>query len=178
MVCVLLLVALLIPWLLGAGPAGAAEPGGELYIKRGCLGCHGASGRGGVGPALAHTALPLDAFVKQVRQPRGIMPPFPSEAVSEPELHAIHEYLRAVPPPAPRLRLELVRRPLPRPHREDLLPVVVATPQPPPPPAPPRAPKLSKEHEVLRLLRTRGGARNAVILAEILGRPKALRRPR
>ena len=106
MVCVLLLVALLIPWLLGAGPAGAAEPGGELYIKRGCLGCHGASGRGGVGPALAHTALPLDAFVKQVRQPRGIMPPFPSEAVSEPELHAIHEYLRAVPPPAPRLRAD------------------------------------------------------------------------
>jgi cytochrome c551/c552 len=106
MMHVLLLVPL-IAWLLGAAPAGAAEPGSELYIKRGCLGCHGATGRGGVGPALAHTALPLDAFVKQVRQPRGLMPPFPSAAVSDAELRAIHEYLRTAPPPAPRLRADV-----------------------------------------------------------------------
>ena len=45
--------------------AAAAEPGGELYILRGCLGCHGASGRGGVGPSLGKTPLPFDAFLKQ-----------------------------------------------------------------------------------------------------------------
>jgi len=93
---------------LAAASAVAAEPpGSELYILRGCLGCHGASGRGGVGPPLAQTPLPLEGFTAQVRKPRGIMPPFPAEAVSDAELRAIHRYLREVAPPAPRLRAEV-----------------------------------------------------------------------
>ena len=31
----------------------AEETGEPLYIVKGCLGCHGASARGGVGPSLA-----------------------------------------------------------------------------------------------------------------------------
>ena len=86
------------------GPADAVEsPSGEyLYIARGCLGCHGASGEGGVGPTLARTGLPFDAFLDQVRAPRGIMPAFPAEAVTEAELRTIYGYVRELAsPPAP-----------------------------------------------------------------------------
>jgi len=78
-------------------------PSGErLFIAKGCMGCHGASGRGGVGPTLAGTALPFDAFVHQLREPRGIMPTFPPEAVSRDEAQAVYDYVRGVgPAPAP-----------------------------------------------------------------------------
>ena len=65
--------------------------GERLYISRGCLGCHGASARGGVGPALAATPLPFDAFLRQLRHPRDIMPEFPEEIVSEDDAEEIHE---------------------------------------------------------------------------------------
>lgn len=45
---------------------------------------------GGVGPALAGTPLPLDAFVGQLRHPRDIMPSFPEEVVSGEDPEAIH----------------------------------------------------------------------------------------
>jgi hypothetical protein len=72
-------------------------------------------------------------------------------------------------------RLELARRP-PRPRREE--PVAVMPPPPPPPRARPLAPRPAQERRILRLLRTPQGVRDAVLLAEILGRPKALRRNR
>ena len=78
-----------------------------LYISRGCLGCHGASGRGGVGPALAATPLPLNAFVGQLRHPRDIMPAFPEEIVSDEEAEEIHEYLQELTRDLPRLRADL-----------------------------------------------------------------------
>src|SRR6266498_405668 len=59
------------------------DQGSVLYIRKGCLGCHGASGRGGVGPALANTQLTPEAFVNQLRHPRGIMPPFHQRIVSD-----------------------------------------------------------------------------------------------
>jgi hydroxylamine dehydrogenase len=80
-----------------------------LYIQKGCLGCHGASARGGVGPSLAATALPLPAFLAQLRQPRGIMPAFPSEAVSDAEAEVIYGYLQQVPAAPARLRADLPR---------------------------------------------------------------------
>ncbi len=85
----------------------AADPGAELYIRKGCLGCHGASGRGGVGPTLANTQLPRDAFLQQVRRPRDIMPVFPPTVVSDDEVRSIREYLVKVAPPAPKLRVDL-----------------------------------------------------------------------
>lgn len=91
-----------------------AQDGERLFILKGCLGCHGASGRGGVGPALAQTPLTLEAFLRQVRRPRGIMPPFPPEAVSDADLRAIYTYLHQVPPARPRLRADLPRGELSR----------------------------------------------------------------
>jgi len=53
-------LVLLCPAMSTAQPSG---PGAELYIAKGCLGCHGASARGGVGPPLANTKLTVDPFV-------------------------------------------------------------------------------------------------------------------
>ena len=83
------------------------DSGERLYISRGCMGCHGASGRGGVGPALAGTPLPIDAFLGQIRHPRDIMPAFPEEVVSEEDAEEIHEYLQDLPRDLPRLRADL-----------------------------------------------------------------------
>jgi hydroxylamine dehydrogenase len=85
----------------------AAGTGERLYIEKGCLGCHGASGRGGVGPTLIQTPLAFAAFLRQVRTPRGVMPPFHERIVSDSELQIIYDYVRALPPAAPRLRREL-----------------------------------------------------------------------
>ncbi len=82
-------------------------PGAELYISKGCLGCHGASGRGGVGPPLANTKLTVDAFLAQLRHPREMMPPFHARIVSDSEAKAIHDYLASVPPAPARLRADL-----------------------------------------------------------------------
>jgi len=86
------LVAALVLLCPTTSPAQRPGPGAELYIAKGCLGCHGASGRGGVGPPLAVTKLTVDAFVGQLRHPRGIMPPFHARIVNDAEAQAIHAY--------------------------------------------------------------------------------------
>ena len=101
------LVAALVLLSSGIAVAQPSTPGAELYIAKGCLGCHGASGRGGVGPPLADTKLTRDAFLTQLRHPRGIMPPFPATIVSDADAREIQAYLQTVPPPAPRLRADL-----------------------------------------------------------------------
>jgi hydroxylamine dehydrogenase len=101
---VLVVAALLSPV---AASGQGAEQGAHLYISKGCLGCHGASGRGGVGPVLANTKLTVEDFLRQLRKPRQIMPHFPPAVVSDADARAIHDYLAAVPPPPPRLRSDL-----------------------------------------------------------------------
>jgi len=100
--CVVGFLVVLLPAL--ASAASGAESGMELYIRKGCLGCHGASGRGGVGPILARTPLPVDALLRQLRHPRGIMPAFPERIVGDREAGAIHAYLQGVPALEPRLQ--------------------------------------------------------------------------
>ena len=65
--------------LLGGGTAFAQtqDNGGRLFIQKGCIGCHGVAGHGGAGPDLAGTSLPFEAFLAQLRTPRGQMPVFP-----------------------------------------------------------------------------------------------------
>ena len=106
MIGLALLVSLLM--LCPASAAGAdAERGAALYLTKGCLGCHGAGGRGGVGPALANTTLGPEALIERLRSPRGIMPRFPAEAVSDAEAREIYQYLEQVTPPPPRLRADV-----------------------------------------------------------------------
>jgi len=94
-------------WLAGQQSVPVADSGAELYIVKGCLGCHGASGRGGVGPVLAATTLSAEAFLQQVRQPRQLMPVLPPEVVSDAQVAAIRSYLQSVPPPPARLIADL-----------------------------------------------------------------------
>lgn len=84
-----------------------ADIGSTLFISKGCMGCHGVSGRGGVGPALAHTALQFDAFISQLRHPRNIMPVFPAEAVSDEDAREIYAYVKEVPPPPGRIQKDI-----------------------------------------------------------------------
>jgi hydroxylamine dehydrogenase len=99
----------MVAWPAAALAQPATDRGADLYIRRGCLGCHGASGRGGVGPPLANTKLTADTFLQQVRTPRGIMPRFPTEVASDTEVRAIHAYLLAVPPAPPKIRADVPR---------------------------------------------------------------------
>lgn len=82
------------------------ETGEPLYIVKGCLGCHGASARGGVGPSLAQTELSFEAFLAQLRNPRNIMPAFPHEVVTDDEARIVYEYLQTVPLAPPRISVE------------------------------------------------------------------------
>ncbi len=86
-----------------AGAQEATNAGERLCRAKGCLGCHGASGRGGVGPDLAGTRLTFDAFVGQLRAPRGIMPTFPADVVGVEEARLIYDYVRSLPPPPERI---------------------------------------------------------------------------
>jgi hydroxylamine dehydrogenase len=104
---VLLLVTFAFMMLVPVSARGQEAPGADLYIRRGCLGCHGASGRGGVGPPLAHTTLTADAFLNQLRHPRGIMPPFQQQIVSDADAKAILAYLQSAPAPPPKLRADV-----------------------------------------------------------------------
>jgi len=81
------------------GPVG----GDRHFIEKGCIGCHGVSGRGGVGPDLAQTALSFGQFLAQLRKPRGQMPPFPETVLSDSLGEAIYEFVKVVPSAPPRI---------------------------------------------------------------------------
>lgn len=90
-------LALLLP-----ARAHAQDParGLERYTELACANCHGSRAEGARGrPALAGTALRLDEVRLQVRAPRGRMPAFSEEELSERDLEDIYAYLRRLPPP-------------------------------------------------------------------------------
>jgi mono/diheme cytochrome c family protein len=81
------------------GPAGSAEKGKALFMKNMCYTCHGTVGQGGergAGPKLAPDPFPFVAFEMQLRTPRGVMPRFPKEYVSDQELADIYQYVASV----------------------------------------------------------------------------------
>jgi mono/diheme cytochrome c family protein len=89
------------------GALGNAENGRLVFEKQGCNKCHGAQGEGvgapgstGGVPRIASTALALPAFVQLVRSPKGQMPSFGSQKISDAELADVYAFLRALRPPA------------------------------------------------------------------------------
>jgi hypothetical protein len=79
-----------------APPQAPAEPlsGEELYIDRlGCWNCHGMTGGGGAGPAIAETALSLRTFAMYVRLPGGEMPRVSARLASDVDLATIYRWL-------------------------------------------------------------------------------------
>ena len=57
-------------------PRGNPAAGKQLFDSKACYSCHGYVGQGSrEGPRLA-PPMPFPAFVAQLREPRGIMPPY------------------------------------------------------------------------------------------------------
>lgn len=83
--------------------AGNVENGKKLFMKYGCSACHGGEGQGSVaGSRLGPNPLPLPAFVRYVRAPRGEMPPYTDKLLTlQQDLIDMHAFLTSRPQPAP-----------------------------------------------------------------------------
>ena len=82
-------------------PIGNAAKGKGSFTFYACSACHGYSGQGGVGPRLAATSLSLDALMKYVRKPGGVMPRYSMESqITDATLTDIYAFLKSIPPPA------------------------------------------------------------------------------
>jgi ubiquinol-cytochrome c reductase cytochrome c subunit len=78
-------------------PRGNAENGKRLFETKACFACHGYVGQGSrEGPRVA-PPMPFSAFVAQLREPRGIMPPFKEAILSDQEAADIVAYLGSLP---------------------------------------------------------------------------------
>jgi len=84
-------------------PAGDAAKGKAVFLKEACFTCHGRSGQGGAynGPApiLAQTALPLEAFRAQVRNPVNDMPAYSDAVLSDKDIADIYAFVKLLPGP-------------------------------------------------------------------------------
>ena len=101
--CVLLIFAASAAAQTRKGTLGNPQIGKAVYEKLGCNQCHGAQGEGvsGAGsntgvPRIASTSLSLSDFLQQVRKPKGQMPPFSTERVSDTELSDVYAYLQSL----------------------------------------------------------------------------------
>jgi mono/diheme cytochrome c family protein len=86
---------------------GNTQNGKLIFESQGCNKCHGSQGEGvstpgqnGGVPGIASTTLALPTFVQLVRKPKGQMPPFGSQQVSDSELAGVYAFLKSLTPPA------------------------------------------------------------------------------
>jgi mono/diheme cytochrome c family protein len=85
-----------------SAPAGtAAQAGRALFVSNGCSACHGDQAQGNIGPPIAGTGLTFAEVLHQVRQPKGQMPPFSPQQVSDAQVQQIYAYLESLGPPTP-----------------------------------------------------------------------------
>lgn len=81
----------------------AADPvnGKKLFRSVGCYACHGLVGQGAAptGPRLAPAPLPATAFLKELRSPRNIMPPYAASLLPDDAVEDIRAYLATIPAP-------------------------------------------------------------------------------
>jgi mono/diheme cytochrome c family protein len=100
----------------GASNAGAQEPrannatgsngnvqnGKRVFASQNCNQCHGSEGQGGfgevAGPRIGPPRLALPMFMSLVREPKKLMPPFSSKAISDAELADVYAFLISLPP--------------------------------------------------------------------------------
>jgi ubiquinol-cytochrome c reductase cytochrome c subunit len=86
--------------------AGAADPvrGKRLFMSVGCYACHGTVGQGAspTGPRLAPNPPALADFLKELRTPRNVMPPYAVSVLPDAAVADIRAYLAGIAPPAQR----------------------------------------------------------------------------
>ncbi len=87
-------------------PSGNGQKGKLIFESQGCDKCHGSLGegvsttgqKGGV-PRIASTPLTLSNFVQLVRNPKGQMPAFDRQRVSDSDLADVYAFLKSLAPP-------------------------------------------------------------------------------
>ena len=83
--------------------SGNAQNGKKIFVSDGCYECHGREGQGSVSTGATRSIgppqLPLEAFVRYVRQPTNQMPPYTSKAVPDQDLADIYAFLKTIPQP-------------------------------------------------------------------------------
>ncbi len=91
---------------------GDPAKGKTRFRDYGCDSCHSGEGQGSfAGPRLGPNPMPFPQFVRYVRAPRGVMPPYTEKLLdSEQDLADIHAYLSTRPKPAPVSALEQLAR--------------------------------------------------------------------
>ena len=96
-------VSAFVPALAQDAPQGDGANGKRVYLALGCFTCHGRAGQGGAynapAPILAHTALPLDGFKGQVRNPVKDMPAYSDAVLSDKDLADIYAFVVSLPGP-------------------------------------------------------------------------------
>jgi ubiquinol-cytochrome c reductase cytochrome c subunit len=96
---ILVLTLVSAPALAQETPHGDAKHGQALYESSGCFECHGYGGVGSSqGPHLI-TPAPFDRFLRQLRVPAAVMPPYEAGVLSDADVADIYAYLRAQPKP-------------------------------------------------------------------------------
>jgi len=81
------------------GQREAIERGRGLYFSQGCYVCHGERGEGDVGPTLASTSLSFAEVRRQLRNPRGFMPAYIPEILSDDHIRDLYTFERSLPRP-------------------------------------------------------------------------------
>ena len=82
-------------------PAGDAAKGKAVFLKEACFTCHGRAGQGGAyngpAPVLAQTALPLEAFRAQIRNPVNDVPAYSDAVLSDKDIADIYAFVKSLP---------------------------------------------------------------------------------
>jgi cytochrome c550 len=68
---------------------------GEAVFQKLCQACHPGGGKG-LGPSLA--GVEREAFIKVVREGKGMMPAYSASQISDEELASLYEYTRSLFP--------------------------------------------------------------------------------
>ncbi len=97
------LLTLIAALTIGLSAARAQSSTGKIELKAGdyasssCVGCHGLTAMGGLGPPLAATKLDYQKFIDTVRHGKSMMPAIPATEVSDEEAKALYAELQAKP---------------------------------------------------------------------------------
>lgn len=75
----------------------APAPEAKVFGSSSCMGCHGMSAMGGLGPPLAQTNLTEQEFLDIVRKGKGMMPPTPVEQLSDEQAKTVYSEVKALP---------------------------------------------------------------------------------
>ena len=78
-------------------PRGNPATGKQLFDSKACYSCHGYVGQGSREGPRVSPPMPFAAFLAQMREPRGIMPPYKEAILSDQQAADIVAYLASLP---------------------------------------------------------------------------------